>query len=61
MVWFVVYDAGDFMQKPQIIDAPFVNSVLHPTDLSPASQNAFAHALAISLLRKTRIMREIAL
>jgi nucleotide-binding universal stress UspA family protein len=41
------------MKKPQIIDVPFVNSVLHPTDLSPASQNAFAHALAISLLRKT--------
>ena len=42
------------MQKSQTIDVPFVNSVLHPTDLSPASQNAFAHALAISLLRKTK-------
>ena len=41
------------MPKPQITDVPFVNSVLHPTDMSPASQNAFAHALAISLLRKT--------
>jgi len=40
------------MQKLQIIDVPFVNSVLHLTNLSPASQNAFAHALAISLLRK---------
>lgn len=28
-------------------------SVLHPTDFSPASERAFAHALAIALLRQT--------
>lgn len=34
---------------------PFVSSVLHATDFSPASEKAFAHALAISLLRRTRL------
>ena len=34
-------------------DLPLVKSVLHPTDFSPASDRAFAHALAISLLRQT--------
>ena len=33
--------------------APLVESVLHPTDFSAASERAFAHALAISLLRQT--------
>ena len=32
---------------------PLVHSVLHPTDFSDASHRAFAHALAISLLRQT--------
>jgi nucleotide-binding universal stress UspA family protein len=32
---------------------PLVRSVLHPTDFSPASERAFAHALAIALLRQT--------
>lgn len=32
---------------------PLVQSVLHPTDFSPASDRAFAHALAIALLRQT--------
>lgn len=32
---------------------PLVRSVLHPTDFSPASDRAFAHALAIALLRQT--------
>jgi len=34
---------------------PFVSSVLYATDFSPGSENAFAHALAISLLRQTRL------
>ena len=34
---------------------PFVSSVLHPSDFSPASENAFAHALAIALYRQTRL------
>jgi nucleotide-binding universal stress UspA family protein len=32
-----------------------VRSVLHPTDLSPDSELAFQHALAIALLRKTSL------
>ena len=32
---------------------PFISSILHPTDFSPASEKAFAHALAIALLRQT--------
>ena len=34
---------------------PSVESVFHPSDLSKASESAFAHALAISLLRQTRL------
>ena len=34
---------------------PLVESVLHPTDFSPASDRAFAHALAIALLRQTKL------
>lgn len=33
---------------------PFIKSILHPTDFSPASEKAFAHALAIALLRQTK-------
>ncbi len=38
-----------------ISDIPLVRSVLHPTDFSDASHRAFAHALAISLLRQTEL------
>jgi nucleotide-binding universal stress UspA family protein len=34
---------------------PLVESVFHPSDFSEASESAFAHALAISLLRQTRL------
>jgi nucleotide-binding universal stress UspA family protein len=34
---------------------PFVSSVLHPTDLSAASDRAFAYALAIALIRQTEL------
>ena len=34
---------------------PLVRSVLHPTDFSKASERAFANALAIALLRQTRL------
>jgi nucleotide-binding universal stress UspA family protein len=33
--------------------APFVQSIFHPSDFSKASELAFAHALAIALIRKT--------
>jgi nucleotide-binding universal stress UspA family protein len=35
--------------------APFVQSVLHPSDLSEASHSAFAHALAIVLFRQASL------
>ena len=34
-------------------DVPFVESVFHPSDFSAESEHAFAHALAIALIRKT--------
>jgi len=34
---------------------PFVQKVLHPTDLSPASDVAFAYALAIAVVRKAAL------
>jgi len=34
---------------------PFVETVVHPTDLSPASERAFAHALAVALVRRARL------
>lgn len=42
------------MVAPENADLPFVASVLHPTDFSEASERAFAHALAIALVRRTR-------
>lgn len=45
----------DQNDQPMFYNAPFVNSVFHPSDFSPASENAFAHALAIALLRQTRL------
>ena len=33
-------------------ELPLVESVFHPTDFSPASADAFAHALAIALVRR---------
>lgn len=40
------------MQPTRSKVPPWVESVLHPTDFSPASERAFAHALAVSLLRR---------
>ena len=34
---------------------PFVTSVIHATDFSAASERAFAHALAIALLREASL------
>ncbi|MFQ5582861.1 MAG: universal stress protein [Calditrichia bacterium] len=44
------------MDKADLINVPFVNSVLHPSDFSKASENAFAHALAIALIRETKLV-----
>jgi nucleotide-binding universal stress UspA family protein len=35
---------------------PFVKSIFHPSDFSNASELAFAHALAIALIRKTKLI-----
>jgi nucleotide-binding universal stress UspA family protein len=40
-------------QSPAI---PFVKSIFHPSDFSEASELAFAHALAIALMRETRLV-----
>jgi nucleotide-binding universal stress UspA family protein len=34
---------------------PFIESIVHATDFSAASERAFAHALAIALLRRTSL------
>jgi nucleotide-binding universal stress UspA family protein len=34
---------------------PFVESIFHPSDFSEASDRAFAHALAIALVRQTKL------
>jgi nucleotide-binding universal stress UspA family protein len=36
-------------------ELPFVSSIFHPTDFSEASHLAFAHALAIALVRKAEL------
>jgi nucleotide-binding universal stress UspA family protein len=35
---------------------PFVRSIFHPSDFSKASELAFAHALAVALVRKTKLV-----
>jgi nucleotide-binding universal stress UspA family protein len=35
---------------------PFVKSIFHPSDFSKASELAFAHALAVALIRKTELV-----
>ena len=43
----------DIRTRPDL--APLVQSVVHPTDFSPASERAFAYALAIAVLRQTSL------
>jgi nucleotide-binding universal stress UspA family protein len=43
------------MTESSSLEMPLVQSVFHPSDFSEASESAFAHALAISLLRQTRL------
>jgi nucleotide-binding universal stress UspA family protein len=42
---------GDALQT-----VPFVKSIFHPSDFSKASELAFAHALAVALVRKTKLV-----
>ena len=39
-----------------LASVPFVKSIFHPSDFSKASELAFAHALAIALMRKTKLV-----
>ena len=41
---------------PAIPAVRFVRSIFHPSDFSEASELAFAHALAIALIRKTELI-----
>ena len=34
---------------------PFIETIVHPTDFSAASEHAFAHALAVALLRRAHL------
>lgn len=43
------------MSSDPTADIPFVKTILHPTDFSPESAAAFAHALAICLFRQGEI------
>ena len=43
------------MENSTAGNMPLVSSVLHPTDFSPASNRAFAHALAVALIRQTEL------
>jgi nucleotide-binding universal stress UspA family protein len=43
------------LSASNVPELPFVESVLHPSDFSEASESAFAHALALALLRRTRL------
>lgn len=42
------------MNECNVPEMPLVESVFHPSDFSAASQNAFAHALAIACLRRAK-------
>ena len=44
------------MSMPADTVPPFIEEVVHPTDLSPASERAFAHALAVALVRRARLV-----
>ncbi len=43
------------MAKPDTDAAAFIQSIVHPTDFSAASARAFAHALAIAVLRRSSL------
>lgn len=40
------------MSAASASDIPFIHKIFHPTDFSPDSEEAFAHALAICLFRR---------
>jgi nucleotide-binding universal stress UspA family protein len=44
------------MADAALKSAPFVRSIFHPSDFSKTSELAFAHALAIALIRKSELV-----
>ena len=36
-------------------EVPFVQTIVHPTDFSAASERAFAHALGVAILRRASL------
>ena len=38
------------MTMPESVDYPILHNVFHPSDFSPASETAFAHALKAALI-----------
>src|ERR1044072_1586407 len=43
------------MSKENHVPTRFLESIVHATDFSPASERAFAHALAVAVLRRTSL------
>jgi nucleotide-binding universal stress UspA family protein len=43
------------MAREQVYDAPMIESILHPSDFSQASDLAFAHAMKIALVARARL------
>jgi nucleotide-binding universal stress UspA family protein len=46
----------EFSMSESLYAIPFVKSIFHPSDFSEASELAFAHALAIALIRRTELV-----
>jgi nucleotide-binding universal stress UspA family protein len=47
---------GKRIVKASLSIAPFVKSIFHPSDFCKTSELAFAHALAIALIRRTELV-----
>jgi len=42
------------MPRPKSLEVPIIRSVFHPTELSPAGESAFVHALKAALIAKAK-------
>jgi len=54
--WATMDNESESHSMPTESVPPFIGTVVHPTDLSPASERAFAHALAVALFRRARLV-----
>jgi nucleotide-binding universal stress UspA family protein len=52
----VAENRAGFDMNKAVASIPFVESIFHPSDFSKASELAFAHALAIALMRETQLV-----